>query len=152
MKYIIIILGLFLYGCSAEYHLERAIKKNPKLLDSTVKYVPYQKDTTIYITVYIKGDTNTQETKRLLDSIQQVYNDSFTTVLQLVDSFGNLKTTVIRKPYAVHDSVEVIIHDTIKVSCPEQFKIPKEKTPNWIWGLILVCVILLLSYLHRIKK
>lgn len=152
MKYITIFLGLFLYGCSSEFHLKQLVKRNPHLLDSSIKYVPYYKDTTIYITIYIKGDTNSQETKRVIDSIQQVYNDSFTTVLQLVDSLGNLKTTVIRKPFAIYDSIEVIIHDTIKVPCPEQFQLPEEKTPNYIWVLILIAIILLLLYLHRFKK
>lgn len=152
MRYIIIILVLFLCSCSDSFYLKKLIKHNPHLLDSTTKLIPYYKDTTIYITIYIKGDTNTQETKRVIDSIQQVYNDSFTTVLQLVDSIGNLKTTVIRKPYVVHDSVDVIIHDTIKVTCPEQFNLPEEKTPNYIWVLILIVIILFLLYLHRIIK
>jgi len=152
MRYIIIIFCLFLCSCSDSFYLKKLIKHNPHLLDSSVKYVPYQKDTTIYITIYLKGDTNTQETKRIVDSIQQVYNDSFTTVLQLVDSLGNLKTTVIRKPQIIHDSIPVIIRDTIQIKCPEQFKLPEEKTPNYIWVLILISIILFLLYLHRIKK
>lgn len=152
MKYLIFILTLLILGCSSDFHLKRAIAKNPKLLESTIKYVPYYKDTIIYITVYIKGDTNTQESKQIIDSLQRIYNDSFTTVYQLVDSIGNLKTTVIRKPFVVHDSIEVIIRDTIKVPCPEQFKQSEEKTPNYIWVLILVAVILFLLLLHRYKK
>jgi len=106
-RIVILLFSLFLVSCSADFHLKKAISKNPHLLDSTIKYVPYQKDTIIYHTIYIKGDTGTQEVKRFVDSLQRVYNDSFTTVLQLVDSLGNLKTTVIRKPYAVHDTLEL---------------------------------------------
>lgn len=153
---IIILLFLFVLGsCTADFHLRRAIAKNPHLLDSTIKYVPYKKDTTIYITIYIKGDTGTQETKRIVDSIQQVYNDSFTTVLQLVDSLGNLKTTVIRKPYPVHDTVYVEVKGEVPVTVPAQVVVEEKKEESVInWSLILglIALILFLLLLHRFKK
>jgi hypothetical protein len=149
--YRIIILLIFLSSCSANWHLKRAILKNPKLLDSTVKYVPYYKDTTIYRTLYIKGDTNTQETKKVIDSLQRVYNDSFTTVYQLVDSLGNLKTKVIRKPFAVHDTVNIVIKDTIEVSVPAQFKVESDYI-NWPLILGLIALILFFLLLHRYKN
>lgn len=138
MKYLLIL--LLFCSCSAEYHLKKALKKNPKLGDSTTKYIPYTKDTTIYVNIYIKGDTGTQFSKRMLDSLQQVYNDSFTSVFQLVDSLGNVKTEVIRKPFYIHDSVDVIIHDTIQTKCPPQITVQEGYKKQWVWLLIIIFV------------
>lgn len=151
MKYIIIFFILLCIGCSANWHLQRAITKNPKLLDSTIKYLPYYKDTTVYINIYIKGDSSSQKTKQLTDSLQQVFNDSFTTVYQIIDSLHNLKTTVVRKPFIIHDSINVIIHDTLTITSPTQFVVKKEVS-NVIWILILIALILFLLLLHRYKK
>lgn len=140
---------LFLFGCSSEYHLKKAIKKNPKLLDSTIKYIPYQKDTIIYHEIYIKGDSSSQESKRIFDSIQQVYNDSFTNVYQLVDSLGNLRTTVVRKPYYVKDTILITIRDTISVTAPSKYII-ESKSNNW--PLILGLITLILFFLLLIIK
>lgn len=154
MKYLLIL--LLLTSCSANWHLKKAIKRNPKLLDSTTEYVPYQKDTTIYRTIYIKGDTNTQETKRVIDSLQQVYNDSFTTVWQLTDSLGNLKTQVIRKPFPVHDTVYIEIKGEVPVTVPSNIQLPQKEEKSiwnkWTLSLALILLILFLLLLHRYKK
>jgi hypothetical protein len=153
-NYRIIILLLLLTGCSSQWHLKKAIKKNPKLLDSTIKYVPYQKDTIIYREIYIKGDSSSQESKRIVDSLQQIYNDSFTTVYQLVDSIGNLKTTVVRKPRVIHDSIFVTIRDTVPVSVPAKYTVIEQAKTNWplILGLISLILLLLFLLLHTFKK
>ncbi len=150
----LLIILLLLTGCSSQWHLKKAIKKNPKLLDSTIKYVPYQKDTIIYRTIYIKGNTGIQESKRIIDSLQRVYNDSFTTVWQLTDSLGNLKTTVIRKPFAVHDTIKITIHDTIPVNMAAKYSIEEKKSTGINWALILSLIALILFFLllHRYKK
>jgi hypothetical protein len=138
MKYLLIL--LLFCSCSAEYHLKQALKKNPKLGDSAIKYVPYIKDTTIYVKIYVKGDSTTQNSKQIIDSLQRVFNDSFTTVYQLVDSLGNVKTNVVRKPFYVHDSINVIICDTIQTKCPPQIIVEEGYNKMWFWLLIVIFV------------
>ncbi len=153
MKYFLIILSFLLVSCSAEWHMRRAIHKNPRLGDSTISYIPYYKDTNIVINII--GDTSDQTVryqdwyKQAMDSMTVAYNDSFVIVNQQIDSLGNLKTEVVRKPYEVE--VEVIIHDTIPVKVPPSVII-EEVVSDWIWGLGLIALILLLILLIKIKK
>ncbi len=149
MRYLL--LFLILTGCSAEWHLKQAVKKNPLYGQKEKIMVPYYKDTTIYKTIYIPGDSSLQSSKLIIDSLNRVYNDSFTTVYQLVDSLGNVLTSVVRKPRFIHDTTYVEIRDTIPVEGKKQI-IVEEKTPNYIWILLLISIILFLLLLHRNKK
>lgn len=149
MRYLILIL-LFV-SCSAEWHLKKAVKKNPLYGQKEKIMVPYYKDTTIYKTIYIPGDSSSQSTKLIIDSLNKVYNDSFITVYQLVDSLGNVITSVKRKPRIIHDTTYVEIRDTVYTEGKKQIII-KEKTPNYIWILLLVSIILFLLLLHKNKK
>jgi hypothetical protein len=152
MKYFLILI-LALTSCSADWHLKKAAKKNPKLLDSNTIYVPYRKDTTIY--VQIPGDTSETNKKFLewynkaRDSSAVVFQDSILKIKQSINQDGTVTTTVIRVPYEV--PFEVIIRDTIPVNVPPQIII-ETKTPNFIWILVLITLILLLLLLHRYKK
>lgn len=150
MRYLLVFLFI-LTSCSAEYHLKKAVEKNPKYGEKEKIMVPYFKDTTIYKTIYIPGDSSTQSTKLIVDSLNKVYNDSFTTVYQLVDSLGNVKTNVVRKPRFIHDTTYVQIRDTVYTEGKKQI-IVKESIPNYIWVLILVSIILLLLLLILLFK
>jgi hypothetical protein len=153
MKYLLIILSLILVSCSSEWHMKQALKKNPKLADSSVKYVPYYKDTTI--TIKIVGDTSDQKVKyaewfkKISDSTMVVFSDSFTHVTQELDSLGKLKTRVIRLPYEVKQVVT--IHDTIAVKLPPQV-IVKQEVGSFTWILILMVIILFLLLINRLLK
>jgi hypothetical protein len=135
---------LVLQSCSANYHLKRALKKDPRLGDSTTKFVPYYKDTTIVITII--GDTSDQTLKfkqwykQATDSMSIAFNDSFVQVNQTIDSLGNLKTKVVRKPYNV--TTEVIIHDTIKVQMPPIITLPEKefKVMWYVWLFLVIFV------------
>jgi hypothetical protein len=135
---------LVLQSCSANYHLKKALKKNPKLGDSTTVFVPYYKDTTI--TINIIGDTSDQTVKfkkwykQAMDSVAVAYNDSFVQVNQTIDSLGNLKTNVIRKPYNV--TTQVIIHDTVKVQVPPMITVEEKefKVMWYIWVFLIMFV------------
>lgn len=134
---------LVVSSCSADYHLKQAIKKNPKLGDSTVKLVPYYKDTTI--TINIIGDTSDQNVKfkqwykQAMDSVAVAYNDSFVQVNQTIDSLGNLKTKVIRKPYTI--TTQVIIHDTVEIKVPPAIIVKNGFEIKWyIWLLLAIFV------------
>lgn len=142
MKKLIFFL-LVVSSCSAEYHLKQAIKKNPKLGDSTTVFVPYYKDTTI--TINIIGDTSDQNVKfkqwykQAMDSVAVAYNDSFVQVNQTIDSLGNLKTKVIRKPYTV--TTQVIIHDTVEIKIPPAITVKNGFEIKWyIWLLLAIFV------------
>lgn len=151
----LILLLTVISSCSSEYHLRMALKKNPKLGDSTTKLVPYYKDTTIVFTII--GDTSDQAKKfkewykQASDSMTIAFNDSFVQVSQTIDSLGNLKTKVIRKPFTHY--VQVIIHDTLEVQMPPAIVL-KEKQTMWqkiksyaidwlaVLGIIFIIVIL----------
>jgi hypothetical protein len=149
MRYLL--LFLILTGCSAEWHLKQAVKKNPLYGQKEKIMVPYYKDTTIYKTIYIPGDSSLQSSKLIIDSLNRIYNDSFTTVYQLVDSLGNVLTSVVRKPRFIYDTTYVEIRDTVYTEGKKQI-IVEEKTPNYIWILLLISIILFLLLLHRNKK
>lgn len=137
-----------LTSCSSAWHLRQAIKKNPKLLDSTTKYVPYYKDTNIVINII--GDTSNQTLKykewykQVTDSAANVYEDSLLKVTQQLDSLGNLKTNVIKKPYKVE--VPIYIKDSVPCNCPPQF-INEIVEPNYNKTLIIIAIILFLLLL-----
>lgn len=153
MKYLLIILSLILVSCSSEWHMKRALKKNPKLADSSVKYVPYYKDTVV--TIQIVGDTSDQTIKfaewykKIADSTMIVFSDSFTHVTQELDSLGKLKTKVVRLPYEVKQLVT--IHDTIQVKTPPQVIVKKE-IGGFTWVLILIAIILFLLLLNKLLR
>jgi hypothetical protein len=133
-----------LQSCSANYHLKRAIKKNPRLGDSTTIMVPFYKDTNIIVTII--GDTSNQNVKfrqwykQATDSMAVAFNDSFIEVNQTIDSLGNLKTKVIRKTY--HDTVRVVIRETKFIKAPAQIIVKEDKfTIKWyIWVLLAIFV------------
>jgi len=146
MKYLIIL--LMLTSCSSAWHLKQAVKKNPKLLDSTTKYVPYYKDTNIVINII--GDTSNQTLKykewykQIVDSNAKVYEDSILKITQQLDSLGNLKTKVIKKPYKIEAPVH--IKDSVPCNCPPQF-INEIVEPDYNKTLIIIAIILFLSFL-----
>ena len=137
-----------LTSCSASWHLKQAVKKNPKLLDSTTKYVPYYKDTNIVINII--GDTSNQTLKykewykQITDSAANVYEDSLLKITQQLDSLGNLKTKVIKKTYKVETKVH--IKDSVPCNCPPQFIIEKIE-PKYNKTLIIIAIILFLLVL-----
>jgi hypothetical protein len=79
--------------------MKRALKKNPKLADSSVKYVPYYKDTVV--TIQIVGDTSDQSIKfaEWLDSNNQktshpvFYPMRLFTTKELFEEFLTRKTS-----------------------------------------------------------
>lgn len=142
MKKLIFFVVLF-SACSAQYHLKRALKKDPRLGDSTTKLILYYKDTNIVITII--GDTSDQNVKfkqwykQAMDSMTTAFNDSFVQVNQTIDSLGNLKTKVIRKPYTI--TTQVIIHDTVEIKIPPAITVKNGFEIKWyIWLLLAIFV------------
>tara|TARA_R110000868_G_scaffold113370_2_gene304334 strand:- start:138 stop:590 length:453 start_codon:yes stop_codon:yes gene_type:complete len=142
MKKLIFFVVLF-SACSAQYHLKRALKKDPRLGDSITKLIPYYKDTNIVINII--GDTSDQNVKfkqwykQATDSMTTAFNDSFVQVNQTIDSLGNLKTKVIRKPYTI--TTQVIIHDTVEIKIPPAITVKNGVEIKWyIWLLFAIFV------------
>jgi len=146
---------LILSSCSAEYHLQKAIKKNPSYGDSTTKTIYHIIDTTIYKIIEVKGDTNEQIKtweelkKKIYLQFSEVYNDSFTNVTQKLDSVGDLKTKVIRKPFVIHDTTVLKVIDTFYTKCPPAITIQEGYPKFWFW-IIITIFVLVIGYL--IKK
>lgn len=145
-RLIILFFCLFLSACSAEYHLKQAIKKNPKYGDSTYKTIITEKIKTVIIYDTLPGDSSFQYSSFYLDSLLKVYNDSFTTVYQVIDKLGKVKTTVVRKPIYLHDTLTFTVRDTVKVACPEQINV-QEGYPKWYFWLGLLIFVAILVYL-----
>ena len=143
-------------SCSSDFYLRMALKKNPKLGDSTTVLVPYYKDTTIVFTIV--GDTSDQAKKfkewykQASDSMTIAFNDSFVQVSQTIDSLGNLKTKVIRKPFISY--IRVTINETVKMKVPPAIVLQEKKQTMWqkiksyaidwlaILGIIFIIVLL----------
>lgn len=153
MKNLYIILMVFLLSaCSAEWHLHRAIKKNPKYGDSTkVTQIIIVHDTirdTILIPEH-KFSFTIDSLRNALDVYNMVYNDSFLTIYGKLDSLGKIKFTGTVKEKKV--PFEVIIHDTIKVEtkCPQNITVV-EGYPKWyFWVLIGIFALILILLIKK---
>lgn len=126
---IIIICALALSGCSANWHLNRAIKKNPAILTTQVIH-----DTITLVTPELRVDT-----------VHQFSSDTVTTVVDRV----RIRTKV--------DTVNQTVY--VDVTCPgDTIFVPYEKTVNTIeykrknhalpWFLLAAAVTLLIITLR----
>lgn len=117
-----VLVGLLFFasGCGAKYHLDRAIKKDPKILDS----------------VSVKVDT-------LVVIEEKVFKD--TLILKSVDTISLVRNSVRIDLRRVHDTIEVDVvcpSDTIRVT--KEVKVPqiiyqeKEIDNKYLYGLILL--------------
>lgn len=142
MKYLnIIVLFLFLTSCSAEWHLKRAIKKNPSYGDSTKTTTLVIVHDTIRDTLFVpdhKFEFTVDSLHNLMDSFNMVYNDSFVYIYGKLDSLGKLtfkgKVKERRIPY------EVIVHDTVLVEskCPPNVTVINGYPKWYLWVLISI--------------
>ena len=115
-----VLVGLLFFSCSARYHLDRAIQKDPKILDS----------------ISVKVDT-------LVVTKERVFKD--TLILKSVDTISLVRNSVRIDLRRVHDTIEVDVvcpSDTIRVT--KEVKVPqiiyqeKEIDNKYLYGLILL--------------
>lgn len=163
VNYRIILLLLFiLSSCSADWHLRKAIQKNPQILNNQKYKTTVIVHDTIRDTIRVPEhnfqftiDSIQQIYAKQNDSLVEVYNDSLVTIYMSYDDLiknykfkGKVKEKLV--PY------EKIVHDTVplEIPCPN----PEYKLSNWeefqIWlgrilGLLLL--ILLITWLLRNK-
>ena len=133
-KLSVVVIALMLGGCSASWHLKRAIAKNPTIAADTIVRV----DTTIV----------TNE-RRITDTL--VVND---TIVREIESNG-ARATIQR----IHDTIRVDIvcpPDTIRVTAevPVERIIYKEKKKkrSWldkVWSISLIVLLISLATILR---
>lgn len=125
MRWLIII--LLFQGCSADWHYQKACKK-----DSTYCATSIQLDTVLV--------TDSFYTQRIdtLNKIDTITIDTGGVYYRIIRSYDTFKTTLIVKP------------DTIKVTMVKTIK-PKivHKTPLWLYILLVTMFILLIKSLFR---
>jgi hypothetical protein len=128
-----VLIGLLFWSCGAKYHLNRAIAKDPTILDSVV----------------VKVDT-------VIITQKQVVRD--TLVLKTIDTLKLIKEGVridIRRSY---DTIQVDVEcpsDTIRISkevrVPQVIYREKEFNAKHLWLLIISIIIYTLLLLKYIK-
>lgn len=132
LLYVLSIIFLLSTSCSSNYYLKKAIKLNPKLLDSLkITTIIYHTDT-IHDTIRVEGhnfkvslDSLRQSTT---DSLNLVYSDSILNIYAYIDNISKkIKIGGYVKPKTIINTI--IVHDTItvKTDCPQQFVV-QEKT------------------------
>jgi len=152
MKTLSILLLIFLTSCSAEWHLRKAIKLNPKYGDSTKNVQIIIRQDTIRDTISVPSyDFNftIDSLRNSLDSFIMVYNDSFVVISGKYDSIGKLKFKGKVKERLV--PFEVIVHDTIKIEtkCPPSVTV-NQGYPKWyLWLLISIFVAFLILMIKK---
>jgi hypothetical protein len=152
MRYLLVFL-MFLGSCSADWHLKQAIKKNPKLGDSSVFHKVIIHNDTIHDTIYIPKkdfEFTLNLLDGLMDSLQLVYSDSFIEIYGKLDSANNAKFRGKVKeryiPYTVY------IHDTISIEakCPPNITVVDGYPKSYFWlGLVIFVLIFILWLLKR---
>lgn len=130
-----VLVGLLFFasGCGAKYHLDKAIKKDPKILDS----------------VSVKMDT-------LVVTEEKVFKD--TLILKSTDTITLVRNSVRIDLRRIHDTIEVDVvcpSDTIRVT--KEIRVPqivyqeKELNNKYLYGLIILFLIYTFALLRYIK-
>lgn len=143
-----LVILLMLTSCSAEWHLRRAIHKNPKYGDSTKTTIQIVLHDTIHDTLFVPShefDFTVDSLRNCLDSFSMVYNDSFVTVYGKLDSLGQLKFKGKVKERLV--PFEVIVVDTVvkEIECPPSIVVEPSGYPKWyLWVVIGIFAVILI--------
>jgi len=166
MRYAIIILIFLLTGCSAQWHLEKALEKKSDIIDiqadTTMSVNISYKDTSIYyqkpVRLYFQTDTARKETEK--DTVQVATKDStsqarggYTNGMLWIETWGVVDTTKI-----IQDTLKVKqkIIDSLKVITTEKKATIREKE-SWIktvqrWAIIVGIVIFALAVVLIVRK
>jgi hypothetical protein len=137
MKYILILsLTGFLTGCSATWHLNQAVKKDPSILKPTVVTIW---DTIVTPPIYL---TDTVEVPSDADS-SVIDNDTVRIVITKYQDKLIVKTQVKEVPYPV----------SVQAECPPQLVQPETKAAKLkdFLLLFLAGALVLMMFLYRFK-
>ena len=148
----VLLLLVTLQSCSAEWHLKRAIHKNPKYGDSTKTIEMVIFHDTIYDTILVPSHDfsfTVDSLRNCLDSFSLVYNDSFITIHGKLDSLGQLKFKGTVKEKLIPYYKE--IHDTayIEKNCPPNITVQEGYSKWYLWLLIGIFVLFIVYKLLK---
>ena len=132
---ILLLTGLFT-GCSATWHLNRAIKKDPSILKPTVVTIW---DTIVTPPIYL---VDTVDLPSVGDS-SVIENDTVRIVITKFQDKLLVKTKVKEVPYPV----------SVQAECPPQITMPESKYSKYKDYLLLFLggALLLMMFLYRFK-
>lgn len=152
MKTFSIILLLFLTSCSAEWHLRKAIKLNPKYGDSTKTTQMVIVHDTIRDTIIVPNYQfafTIDSLRNTMDSFNMVYNDSFLVIYGKLDNLGKIKFKGEIKERLI--PYEVIVHDTIRfeTKCPPSITVNQGYPKRYLWLLISIFVAFLVLMIKK---
>ena len=130
-----VLIGLLFFasGCGAKYHLDRAIKKDPKILDS----------------ISVKMDT-------IVITEKKVFKDTF--LLKEIDTLTLVRNSVRIDLRRLYDTIEVDVQcpsDTIRVT--KEVKVPqiiyqeKKIDSKYLYGLIILIILYTFALLRYTK-
>jgi hypothetical protein len=137
MKYLsTLLVAALLSGCSATYHLNKAVKKDPSILKPTIVTVW---DTIITPPVYM---VDTVEVIAEGDS-SVIDNDTVKIVITKYKDKMIVKTLIKEVPYAV----------SVQAECPPQLVQPQTKTSRFkdYLLLFLAAALVVMSFLYRFR-
>jgi hypothetical protein len=137
MKYLsTLLVAALLSGCSATYHLNKAVKKDPSILKPTIVTVW---DTIITPPVYM---VDTVEVIAEGDS-SVIDNDTVKIVITKYQDKMIVKTLIKEVPYAV----------SVQAECPPQLVQPQTKTSRFkdYLLLFLAAALVVMSFLYRFR-
>ena len=137
MKYLsALVVAALLSGCSATYHLNKAVKKDPSILKPTIVTVW---DTIITPPVYM---VDTVEVIAEGDS-SVIDNDTVKIVITKYKDKMIVKTLIKEVPYAV----------SVQAECPPQLVQPQTKTSRFkdYLLLFLAAALVVMSFLYRFR-
>ena len=137
MKYLsTLLVAALLSGCSATYHLNKAVKKDPSILKPTIVTVW---DTIITPPVYM---VDTVEVIAEGDS-SVIDNDTVKIVITKYQDKMIVKTLIREVPYAV----------SVQAECPPQLVQPQTKTSRFkdYLLLFLAAALVVMSFLYRFR-
>ena len=137
MKYLsALVVAALLSGCSATYHLNKAVKKDPSILKPTIVTVW---DTIITPPVYM---VDTVEVIAEGDS-SVIDNDTVKIVITKYQDKMIVKTLIREVPYPV----------SVQAECPPQLVQPQTKTSRFkdYLLLFLAAALVVMSFLYRFR-
>lgn len=137
MKYLsTLLVAALLSGCSATYHLNKAVKKDPSILKPTIVTVW---DTIITPPVYM---VDTVEVIAEGDS-SVIDNDTVRIVITKYQDKMIVKTLIKEVPYAV----------SVQAKCPPQLVQPQTKTSRFkdYLLLFLAAALVVMMFLYRFR-
>jgi len=140
MKWLSILSIVFLSSCSAEWHLQQALKKDPSLLKPTVVT---KWDTVKTLPITLK---DTVEVPYLNDSVV-VENDSLRLVISKIKDKNGVERLVVKT-----NIKEIKVPYYVRVECPPQIIYEEKKWYEGMWWKILIILVSILGVKFLVDK